>query len=418
MEIKPVYKNKNTLTIVFAFNNDYSKYFGVALQSLIKNLQVTHFYDIVVFSSDISLRNQKLLLKMLPENFSLRFFDISEYISNLLKDIYLPVMKYWSVEMYYRIIIPLIMPNYKKVLYVDSDIVFNDDICPLFDINFDGKKILAVQDSFNLVSTLKESEARSQYIKKILKLESTEKYFNSGVILFDITAFDSNDYLKCIKSAFNQIQKTYYPDQDLLNYIFNNQIKLIDLKWNLQYHLSIFHKRDLPTLDKTKLAEYYQTFENPAIIHYTSPAKPWNKPNVELAEFFWKYARPTVFYEEILSAMHMNDIFESRFATNLYLKLQNNKKFILWGASLFLENFLKEYEINKKYYPNIIGIIDKSPSRCNSFMEDYKIFTPDVLNKIEADEIILTIINSLNERYEEVKAYLKENDIKIELTRL
>ena len=61
MQIKPVFENKKALPIVFSFNNEYSKYFAVALKSLIDNTNNQLFYDIVVFSSDISERNIKLL---------------------------------------------------------------------------------------------------------------------------------------------------------------------------------------------------------------------------------------------------------------------------------------------------------------------------------------------------------------------
>lgn len=205
MQIKPVFENKKALPIVFSFNNEYSKYFAVALKSLIDNTNNQLFYDIVVFSSDISERNRKLLEEMLPQNFSLRFFNVS----NILEDINLPTMKYWSIDMYYRIIIPIIMPDYEKVLYLDSDIVIKDDISRLFDINFEGNKLLAIPDSFNLVSCLKESEERNEYIKNCLSLSNSDMYFNSGVLLFNIQSFNAKEYLETIKQTFSKIQKTY-----------------------------------------------------------------------------------------------------------------------------------------------------------------------------------------------------------------
>lgn len=418
MQIKPVFEGKNVLPIVFAFNNDYSKYFSVALQSLIENSNDTYFYDIVVFSSDISERNKKLLEAMLPKNFSLRVFDVSECISNLLENIKLATKKYWSVEMYYRIIIPLVMQEYKKVLYVDSDIVFNNNIDKIFKIEFNEKEILAITDSFNIVSNLDISEARNQYIKEDLELDSNNTYFNSGVIVFNISAFDSQAYITRIKNAFAKIQKTYCPDQDILNYIFKNRVKIISQKWNFQYHLQIFHKKDLPFVNQDYLEEYNETSNKPYIIHYTSPVKPWTDPKFEFAEVFWKYARKNVFYEEILSAMYKSEIFESRYATNLYSLIQNNKNIMFWGASIFLENFIKKYEIEKKYYPNILGIIDKNSARTGNFIGEYEIYNPEILNNRQTGVIILTVINSLNERYEEVKNYLTQQNIDIKLIRL
>ena len=84
---------------------------------------------------------------MLPENFSLRFFDISDFILNNFPAINLKTMNNWSVEIYNRIFIPLLMPAYKKVLYLDTDIIINSSLKELFDIDFENKQILAVKDA-------------------------------------------------------------------------------------------------------------------------------------------------------------------------------------------------------------------------------------------------------------------------------
>ena len=418
MQIKPIFKNKNTLPIVFAFNNDYCKYFAVALKSLIENSNKQLFYDIIIFTSDISERNKKLLKEMLPENFSLRFYNVSKYITKLLNNIELITLNYWSVEMYYRIVIPLIMRDYKKVLYADSDIIFNNNIDEIFNIDFENKQLLAISDSFNLISTLEEVQTRNIYNEKVLKLNKEDTYFNSGILMFNIQAIESENYKEKIKEAFTNITETYCPDQDILNYIFKKNIKLIDQKWNMQYHIPIYHQNDYTHLDKKLLNEYQIAYQNPTIIHYTSGIKPWFKPQENLAEFFWKYARKTDYYEEILLAMQNKKIVESIFTTNLYIKLQTGKKVLLWGASTFLEEFLKNYNISKEYYSNIVGIIDKDELRVQLFKSDFKMLLPQEIKNYKADEIIITIINQQNKCFQEIKKILEEQKIEIKLSKL
>ena len=422
--IQPINQSKPARAFVFAFNNNFAKYFGTALKSLIDNSKPDYFYDVIVFSSDISPRNKRLLLEMLPENFSLRFFDVSGYISDLLEGINLLTTYHWSVEMYYRIIIPLVMRDYEKVLYTDADIIFNEDISGIFNISFDDKELLAVSDLFNLVSHLESRKLRKQYIEEVLELGQSYTYFNSGVLMFNISAIETERYIEKMKKAFDKLEIMskakimFYPDQDILNFIFNGKVKLIAQEWNLQYHLPVVNKNLLPDLNKDKLEEYLSGFQSPKIIHYTSHIKPWNEPENDLAEVFWKYARTTVFYEEIIAAMQKKISQDAVHMTSLHIKLNDNKKVILWGASLYLEDFLKKYSINKKYYPNIIGIIDKDSKRTGSFLGDYEIFLPEILKHCEADEIILTIVNSIDERYEEVKNYLKDQNINIKLSKL
>ena len=134
MQIEPIKNNNNTITIVYSFNDIYSMYFSTALKSLIENSKKEMFYDIIVFSSDITEWNKRLLSDMLPQNFNIRFMDISKYLKEALNGINLKGFKYWSVEMYYRIAIPLIMRKYDKVLYLDSDTICKKDISELFNL--------------------------------------------------------------------------------------------------------------------------------------------------------------------------------------------------------------------------------------------------------------------------------------------
>ena len=46
--------------------------------------------------------------------------------------------------------------------------------------------------------------------------------------------------------------------------------------------------------------EYALAHANPMIIHYAGFKKPWYDPTEDYAQEFWKYARKTVYYEELL----------------------------------------------------------------------------------------------------------------------
>ena len=411
--ILPAYKD-NYISVVFSFNDDFSKYFSVALKSLIENSNSEKNYDIVILESEISEVNKKLLLEMIPANFSLRFFNVSEFISNTFNNIKLEKVKGWSVEMYYRIVIPLIMNNYERVLYLDTDIICKKDINELFQIDLEDKELLAVADIFNIVSEVNECKATKDFITNYLKIENIEEYFNSGVLLFNIKKIDINDYLKRMIKAF-QIEKTNFPDQDILNLIFKNRVKLISQKWNLQWHLPIFFKKKYLLFNQEKIQEYNDAVKNPFIIHFTSYKKPWENPDEELSFNFWRIARKVDYYEALLFVLYKNNFFKERFSLNLYSKLKENNKVVLWGASLFLEDFLKRYG----FFKNVMGIIDKNKAGDALFVHGYKIYSPFQLKELGVNEIILTIVNQQEERYEEIKQYLEENELNyIKLTQI
>lgn len=113
-KIIPAFDNEDSINIVFCPDNNYAKYFGVLLQSIIDNSKSERKYDILVFANDISEHNQFLLKKMIPDNFSLRFIDVTKYINFNFFDCKIYSKGYWSVSTFYRLFIPFIMPDYKK----------------------------------------------------------------------------------------------------------------------------------------------------------------------------------------------------------------------------------------------------------------------------------------------------------------
>ena len=407
--IQPVFEG-DYYSIVFSFDNKYCKYFAVLLKSLIENSHGEKF-DIIVFNSDITENNRKLLFNMLPNNFNLRFFDISDFISTNFPEIKLKSLNNWSVEIYNRIFIPLLMPLYKKVLYLDTDIIINQPLNELFNTDFENNQILAVKDATAQILHLKEFKERYEHIKNCLGIKKETDYFNSGMIMFNIPAIDKREYKYSIEQAFKQ-EKLLYPDQDILNVIFERKVKYVSNKWNLCCGIFIWNKDFMSSIDGDYLLDIESAFAKPVVLHYTSPQKPWNSKLELYYEIFWKYARLTPFYEDILLAMNketaLKTIIEGAKFTNLYLQIQNEKRIVLWGASIFLEEFIRKYNILNT---NVIGIIDKNPYKKGKFIGQYEIFAPEDLEYLQAEEIIITIVNSARERALEVKEYINQHGI-------
>ncbi len=319
--IEPINKENNANVIVFAPDNNYCKYFSVALYSLIVNSSASEQYDLIVLSSDISIRNKNLLLQMLPSNFSLRFFNIDEFINDKFIDINLKPKNNWSKSMYYRIFIPFIMYKYKKVLYCDSDICFNNNLTELFNINCEGKQLLAVIDTVTPI--LYRKKDRIKYMKHVLNLSNCENYFNSGVLMFNLEKIEIEKYLSRVFDAFKLGDLLLYPDQDILNMIFENHTKFISSKWNYMYGECAFNPGFVNMISGEYQKDFLVARQKLCIVHYTSPKKPWISPKEEFAEIFWHYARQTPFYEEIIyeNTIGNNFIKETKYTlTNLNMK--------------------------------------------------------------------------------------------------
>ncbi len=298
-QIKPAFDDKNSINIVFCPDNFYTKYFGVLLQSIIDNSKPDKNYDLLIFETDISENNKKLLLKMIPSNFSLRFVNVTEYIYENFGDLNFSARNHWSIATFYRLFIPFIMKNYKKVLYLDSDMCTNHNIDELFEIDMDTAELLAVKDTVSPI--LNKYKERKNYMQKILGLKEPEQYFNAGCVLFNLKNIEIEDYKTKLLNAF-EINDLWFLDQDIMNMIFEGKTKLIHNKWNYIWGSCLWTPHYISQIitDATYKKMFIEAKTEPYIIHYTTSKKPWNTVGVEHADIFWHYARKTPFYEEIL----------------------------------------------------------------------------------------------------------------------
>lgn len=299
MKISPLTADRKTRTIVFSFDEKYAKYFSVVLSSLIAHADTAFLYDLIVLHDSLSDRTVEQLQAFVPEGFVLRFFDAgscaAEYFGSLSDKV---SSRQYDVSTFYDLLVPLIMSDYERVLYCDSDMVFCADPGELFEMPFEGRELIAVRDSLSLISAMRPDniyvQKQADLAIKTLGISDLEDYFNAGVLMFNIPAINTDAYLKKVREA---LDFPWLPtvDQDVLNYVFRGKVLQAPLRFNLQAQVL----NDLEEKDREEEA-YREALRDPVIIHYASFAKPWKRPGCVLAEYFWPNAERSPFYEEIL----------------------------------------------------------------------------------------------------------------------
>lgn len=105
-----------------------------------------------------------------------------------------------------------------------------------------------------------------------------------------------------------------------------------------------------------------------------------------------------------------NWLLEVRLFTILYKN--RNKKIILYGASIFLEDFIKKYKLN---LPNIVGIVDKNPNRQGKRIGNYNIVNLDAIEDLKPDCMLLTIKNMHGHIYHDLKLMVQKDFPNIKL---
>lgn len=297
-DLKPAF-NKNNIALAFAIKDSWAKYLAVVIQSIVDNSSNKNNYDIVIIANNLKEYNKNILLKNNLKNFSVRIIDITEFLKKYNMNEFF-VHHVWGIEMYYRVFLPEIMHNYDKVLYCDADILLQDDIANLYNANLGDAEIGVCRTIRQIMSYHAEKDDK-YYFDNVLKLNDINDYFNSGVLLMNLDLMRKTDMINRFIKTMKSIKYLMAPDQDVFNVLYNNEKKVfLGMKWNHLYY-------DDATLEKGKkdirsdiFEEYKQAMQNPSLIHFAGELKPWFDSAYVHGPLYWKCARKTDYYEEIL----------------------------------------------------------------------------------------------------------------------
>jgi len=250
----------DNISICFCINDKYAQYLGVVLTSILLNNQKTAF-KFYVLSSDISEENKNILntLKKTYKNFEIFYINIDK---NRFKDFKINI-DYISIETYYRYILADVIPNEDRILYLDVDLVVNNELKDLWNTNINDYYCAAVKDiNFD-----------TEKYKKCIGMNDTEEYINAGVILFNLKKLrEDNISEKYFKNNEIYKDKIKYQDQDIINITLGNKIKIIDSIYNFTRN------------DKTK------NCNDAVIIHFVGAKKPWKSLSFnKLKQLYYYY---------------------------------------------------------------------------------------------------------------------------------
>ena len=286
--VKPAF-SENNIPVCFACDNDFAKYTAVAVQSVIENASANFNYDIFVLNENFDEAVVSKFESLSKDNISVRCINVNDYISDIENKIN-DVTKRKKI-VYYRFFVPKIFENFDKIVYLDSDLVVEEDISKLFETNLEDKCIGAVNDIFMRI-LLKKSENWVKYLKLMLKMDVPENYFQSGVMLFNIPKMLKENITERLLERLNEIGEPMIVDQDIYNSVCQNTVKFVEPYWNYDRNTELLiDDYDYSNEDINRLVELYKEVKkHPKIIHFAGNMKPWQYPTINFAER-WKYYR-------------------------------------------------------------------------------------------------------------------------------
>ena len=358
--IKPFYKN-NIIPVVLTTDSNFVPYTGVTLYSLIKNTTSKFNYDIIIIHDGSLTKSDRIRLFNLScgySNISIRFYDISLQIQNLNL---VSKLEHVSKATFFRYFIPEVMPDYNKVIYLDTDIIIRKDISEMLNIDI-GNNYLAGCHDIIIMQIITGEPEYIDYFKNTLKMDNPhDNYMQAGVLIFNIPPMKKNNIsLKMIEEASKGIYR--FSGQDPMNVACRGKIHFLPLTWNFTNFIrTSWSLRHIPSKYRNIFQE---TSKDPAIIHYASHQKPWNTHSSYLSEVWWDYARETYFYEEI---MYKRPDIAQRIEQNLIMlrniSLYTKNKLRYWKYKLLSKiTFGRKRKKYKQKKKNIKSILKQTKS--------------------------------------------------------
>lgn len=372
---------KTIIPVVFSTNDTYSLYCYLAIYSLLKFADKNNYYDIRIFMVSLSAKNIELLEGLTNEYAEITCMDVTSYV----KEADLRELSFFTVETFYRLFISQILPEYKKVIYLDSDMIILHDISPLIYTEMNGRPIAAVQD---VVCSYLSGHAKE------LGLEM-QNMFNAGLLVIDTEKYDQKKIrqigLKALSEDYkNESRKFIYVDQDVLNVTVYNDVVFLDDRWNFQWE---FLWRLESVYDEYR-ERYIGTSKNPWIIHYAGDKKPWSYPLLPYADYFWNVAKEAGMIRRIIErSIQIERDNKDRLSCFRgfrfpYERVRAGSRVAIYAAGNVGQDFVMQ--LDNTLYAKVVLLVDM---QYNKKSKKLNVMPPEqlVIHKEELDYVIIAI---------------------------
>lgn len=290
--------NDKAINIAMALDNNYVFPTIVSITSMLENANASTFYKYnLLLSGDFAAEHRQKFLnlkKKYPNKCEFNFINMGNaYKEN--KEVGARI----TTPMYYRLSLPTLLKDCDRCLYLDGDTIIQKDLLELHKTNIDNYYIAGVNSA--------AGQNRGIKFAKILNLSDLKKYVNSGVLLMNLKKMREDKLEKrfklFIENFVNKYKTIACPDQDTINSVCYDGIKILPFKYNCMTRYPIIEEKGY---DNSHVVHSFYIFDeweegrkNPVIIHYADKIKPWNDKNSRLAEQWWRYAEKTDCFKEI-----------------------------------------------------------------------------------------------------------------------
>lgn len=246
-----------SINIALCCDENYAAYATVVILSAIANSKAPERLVFHLIANDVQVTTLARMTKEIAERGST--LQVHEATNTTFDG--LPVHRFGHA-VYQRILLGEYLPSeVSRVIYLDSDLLIQDDLQTLWEKELHGCPIAAVED-------LSRSACETINIPR-------DEYFNSGVLLMDLDMWRTEGlHWKVAEYAEKNAHRLFYVDQCSLNAILHKRWIRLHPRWNAQASVHKVFKKYAEGSGYS-VQQLEEAVVWPAVIHYTGKKKPW-----------------------------------------------------------------------------------------------------------------------------------------------
>lgn len=267
------FANFHDVHVLFCMDDHLYGPTAVVLTSMFENANRSTFYHVHIqvpgfFKSEIKIK--MVSLKMKHKNCEIEFIDMGDTFHDFSG-------RFPHCALYYLLAANL-FPHFRKLIYLDGDIIVRHDLYQLYSTNIDDYYVAGVRDPLEISWGFGKAKKKV----KMLKIPDLKQYINSGVLLLNLKKIRDDQveerFVKFMeKEKENIVNEKFYGDQDIINPICYGMIFILPIKFNAMVNMIDFKK----PFEKNRHAKEYSTRKDweevydPIIVHFAAGPKPW-----------------------------------------------------------------------------------------------------------------------------------------------
>jgi len=251
--------------LALATDDHYTLPTAVTIKSVLTHLHPSYRLEAAILADRVSATNRRLLEDTLSdERVSLQWIDLPTDLGLASYPMSSPLNKEHSPTVWADLYLGDLLPaSWRRVIYMDSDMLALGDLSQLFQSDLGGNMVGAVQDDpVPIVSA--EFGIRPW---RQLGFAAEDPYFNSGILMVDLLKWRAKEVVAAAGSylaRFGDVLTQY--DQEVLNVVCHGDWSPLEKKWNVTGWWNYPERRVGP---------YSDIHDEVMVFHFAGKTKPW-----------------------------------------------------------------------------------------------------------------------------------------------